>query len=79
MAFEAIKAEIDLLLTQMQNEPEDRHELYLQIVQKLSELKAFGMPLPEELVRLEKNLEAEFASEQVQAERWKSDPSRKRR
>lgn len=79
MAFEALKAELDLLLTQMQNEPEDRHELYLQIVQKLNELKAFGMPLPENLVRLEKSLEAEFASEQAQAEHWQSDPLRRRR
>ncbi len=79
MAFEALKAELDLLLTQMQNEPEDRHELYLQIVQKLNELKAFGMPLPENLVRLEKSLEAEFASEQAQAEHRPSDPSRRRR
>jgi len=33
----------------MQNEPADRHELYLQIMQKLNELKAYGMPLPEDL------------------------------
>ena len=65
MAFEALKAEVALLLTQMQNEPEDRHELYLQIVQKLNELKAFGMPLPDDLVRLEKGLEAEFAAERT--------------
>jgi hypothetical protein len=60
MAFEAIQAELGLLLTRMQNEPADRHELYLQIMQKLSELKAYGMPLPEDLVLLEKRLEAEF-------------------
>ena len=66
MAFEALKAEIDLLLTEMQNAPEDRHELHLQIVQKLNELKAFGMPLPDDLVRLEKGLEAELAAEQSQ-------------
>jgi hypothetical protein len=68
MAFEALKTEIDMLLTQMQNEPQDRHELYLQIVQKLNELKAFGMPPPEDLVRMEKSLEAEFAAERVQSE-----------
>lgn len=66
MAFEAVKVEVDLLLTEMQNAPEDRHELHLQIVQKLNELKAFGMPLPDDLVRLEKGLEAEFAAEQAQ-------------
>ena len=78
MAFEALKAELDLLLSQMQNEPGDRHELYLQIVQKLNELKAFGMPLPEDLVRLERSLAAEFASERKQDERPQSDPSRRR-
>ena len=64
MAFEALKAEIDLLLAEIQSAPTDRHELHLQIVQKLTELKAFGMPLPDDLVRLEQSLEAEFAAEQ---------------
>lgn len=62
MAFELLKAEIALLLTQVENErvPEDRHELHLQIARKLSELKAYGMPLPEDLVALEAALEQEF-------------------
>jgi hypothetical protein len=63
MAFEDVKSELGILMTQMQNEPEDRHELYLQLMEKLNELKAFGMPLPSDLVALEKALEAEFASE----------------
>jgi len=63
MAFEDVKSELGILLTQMQNEPEDRHELYLQLMEKLNELKAFGMPLPADLVALEKALEAEFAAE----------------
>src|SRR5262249_7864065 len=45
MAFEDLEAELGLLLTRMQNEPTDRHELYLQIKQKLNELRAFGAPL----------------------------------
>ena len=65
MAFDQLKMEISLLLTQMQNEPEDRHEIYLQIREKLNELKAVGMPLPDDLVKLEHGLEAEFASEQA--------------
>jgi hypothetical protein len=63
MAFEDVKSELGILMTQMQNEPEDRHELYLQLVEKLNELKAFGMPLPGDLVALEKALEAEFTAE----------------
>lgn len=63
MAFEALQAEIGLLLTRMQNEPEDRHELQLMLKAKLDEMKAYGMPLPEDLVRMEEALEAEFAAE----------------
>jgi hypothetical protein len=68
MAFEAVKAEISLLLTRMQNEPEDRHELYLQLMEKMNELKAYGMPLPKDLVDLEEALEAEFAEDKREAQ-----------
>ena len=63
MAFENTKAELDRLFAALQDVPEDEHELYLQIMQKLNELKAYGMPLPQDLVDLEKALEAEFAAE----------------
>jgi hypothetical protein len=62
MAFEDLEAELALLLSQMENQPEDPHELYLQIREKLNEMRAFGMPLPDDLVRLEKQLEAQFAA-----------------
>src|SRR6185437_213913 len=68
MAFEEVKAELGLLLTRMQNEPQDRHELYLQLMEKLNELKAYGMPLPQDLVALEKALEAEFAADKAAEE-----------
>ena len=66
MAFEDVQAELGLLLTQMENErrPEDRYEIYLVISRKLNELKAYGMPLPEDLVQLERSLEQEFEAEQ---------------
>jgi hypothetical protein len=38
----------------------DCHEIDLCIREKLGELKAMGMPLPEDLLRLERDLEAEF-------------------
>ncbi len=72
MAFDDLKAEVALLLTQMEDQPEDRHELYLQIHEKLNEIRAFGMPLPDDLVRLERNLEAEFAAEKRAAEKRKA-------
>ena len=58
-----LEAELNLLLTQMENLPEDRHEFYLQLRSKLAEMRAFGMPVPDDLVRLEKELEEEFAGE----------------
>lgn len=60
MAFDAIKAEIALLLNQMENQPEDRHELHLVLVEKLNEMRAFGLPIPDDLVQLEQELESEF-------------------
>jgi hypothetical protein len=69
MAFENAKAEIALLLEQMQDAPHDRHELYLKIMQELNKLKAYGMPLPDDLVELEHRLEREFAAEQRNANR----------
>jgi hypothetical protein len=69
MAFEDKEAELGLLLTRMQNEPEDLHELYMEIRFKLNELKAYGMPLPADLVQFEHDLEAQFAHEQEDAER----------
>lgn len=63
MAFDIIKAEISLLLNQMDNQPEDRQELYLKLQEKLNELKAFGLPLPQDLTTLMQQLESEFAAQ----------------
>lgn len=68
MAFDRIKLEISQLLTEMQNQPEDKHEIYLSLREKLNQLKATGMPLPEDLVTLERELEAEFTSDQRDGE-----------
>lgn len=64
MAFDDLKAELALLINQMENQPEDRRELYLQIREKLNEMRAFGMPVPEDLVKFEEELEAQFKAEQ---------------
>ena len=64
MAFEAIKSQIETLLEQMENQPEDKHELYLQLHEKLNEWRSTGQPIPKDLLELEQALEAEFAEEQ---------------
>lgn len=60
MAFETTKAEIALLLEQMVNQPEDAHQLAESVREMLNELKASGMPLPDDLVELEERLEGQF-------------------
>ncbi len=60
MAFDRIKSEISMLLSEMQNQPEDKWELHEQILEKLNELRALGLPLPDDLVVLEQKLSAEI-------------------
>lgn len=63
MAFEDVKAEIALLLTQLTDRPHDRQEFEMLLREKLRELRAFGMPLPDDLVALEQALDNQLASE----------------
>jgi hypothetical protein len=57
VAFESIKAELDLLLAEMINQPQDAREVREQVREKLNELRAMGMPLPADLVALEARLD----------------------
>jgi hypothetical protein len=68
MAFDDLKAELALLMNQMENQPEDPHELYLQIRERLNEMRAFGMPLPDDLVEFERELEKRFAANKEAAD-----------
>jgi hypothetical protein len=69
MAFDDLEAELALLINQMENQPEDVHELYIRIFEKLNEFKALGLPLPDDLVRVEKELEAYFKAQQQAAKK----------
>ncbi len=60
MAFENLITRLNMMFIDMENQPEDAHELLLQIHMELSQLKATGQPLPQDLVELEKRLEAEY-------------------
>ncbi len=61
MAFELIKAEIGEILADLQSKPEDAHELQMMLLEKLNALRAFGMPVPPDLLALEAALEADLA------------------
>ena len=65
MALEEIKARISLLLEEMVNQPEDEHEVLEQLRERLNELRAMGMPLPDDLVALERQLDERFPESQA--------------
>jgi len=60
MNRDEIEAEISYLLSQMEHQPEDRHELYMQLQERVHEMQAYGMPIPEDLSRFLRELEQEF-------------------
>lgn len=57
MAFEALRSQIASLLDEIAANPHDAHELQENLREKLAEMKALGLPLPEDLVELEAALE----------------------
>ena len=60
MALEELQAQINLLVSQINNQPEDVHELYELLHQKLNELRGTGQPLPQDLLDLEERMLKEF-------------------
>lgn len=60
MSFENLKAGIAMLLEQMVEQPEDAHEIQESLREKLAEMRGLGLPLPQDLVELEANLEADL-------------------
>ena len=60
MALEDLQLQISLLVSQINNQPEDLHELYELLHQKLNELRSTGLPLPKDLIELEQRMLEEF-------------------
>lgn len=56
MAFDRIKSEISMLLSEMETQPHDQWEMHELVLEKLNELRAFGLPLPQDLLELEKRI-----------------------
>jgi hypothetical protein len=58
-----LEAAIALLIEEMEGDQGDAHEIYLRLRQLLDQMRATGMPLPGDLVKLEQDLSAAFAQE----------------
>lgn len=57
MAFEQFRAGIAMLLDEIAANPSNAHELQEALREKLTEMQALGLPLPDDLVGLEEYLE----------------------
>lgn len=57
MAFEQFRVQLAMLLDEIASNPEDAHALQESLREKLTEMQALGLPLPDDLVGLEEYLE----------------------
>ncbi|NQV84353.1 MAG: hypothetical protein HQ494_11090 [Rhodospirillales bacterium] len=63
MVMDDLNAEISFLMQQLESDPGDFHEIFFRLHQALSTLRAEGLPVPENLARMEKDLDARFADD----------------
>lgn len=63
MAFEQLRAGIALILEEIEKRPDDRHILHEELREKIAELRGLGLPVPEDILRLEEQLEQEEADD----------------
>jgi hypothetical protein len=58
-----LAAAASLLIDEMEGEQGDRHEIWLRLQTILQQIRATGMPVPDDLARMEQELEKEFGQE----------------
>ena len=78
MSFENIKAEVAVLLARMSERPHDSREIEFLLREKLATLRAFGMPLPQDLVDLEAAIDRQLSAEAWQRTRHSETVGRNR-
>lgn len=54
-------AELSLLMTEMQGEQGDGHEMLMRLKQMIATMRAEGLPVPDDFKRLEAQLDAEYS------------------
>lgn len=63
MKMDELEAELGILLSEMEGDLGDSHEIYLRLKQLLDQMRAYGTEPPEDLLRMEREMEEEFRSE----------------
>ncbi len=57
------EAALSLLIDEMEGDQGDRHEILMRLRQTLDTMRAEGLPVPDDLAKLEQALAAEFEAE----------------
>lgn len=60
MTMDDLDAEISYLMNQLEGEPGDSHELFFRLHQILETFRAEGLPVPQNLLKMEQALDAHF-------------------
>jgi len=63
MELTELKAEMALLMEEVEEDTRDVREVYAHLQRRMNELKAMHLPVPDDLKRLEKQLEDEFCAQ----------------
>ena len=64
MDEQELEAALSLLLQELEEEKsEDSHEIFQRLTALLNQMRAFGLPLPDDLVKLEQDLAKTFAAD----------------
>ena len=69
MTEQQLEAALSLLIDDMEGDQGDRHEIYMRLRSIFEGMRAMGMPLPEDLVRLEEELAEEFMKDKKASDR----------
>ncbi len=63
MTMDDLDAEISYLMEQLEGTPGDLHEIFFRLHQILETFRAEGMPVPENLAKMEQALDAQFTKD----------------
>jgi hypothetical protein len=61
MDEQELEVALSMLMEDMEDQGTDSHEIFVRLDQLFNSMRALGMPLPQDLVRLHEELAAEFA------------------
>lgn len=61
MSFDDLTAELSYLLSALQSDPDDEHELMMRLKQMLDTMRSEGLPIPDDLKQLEADLDERFS------------------